>query len=72
MMLVLTRKKGEAMYIGQGIEVTVLEIQGDRIKLGIEAPADIEIFRKEVMDRIRLQNQEALNLDVKKLPKIQL
>lgn len=71
-MLVLTRKKGEAVYIGQNIEVKVLEVQGDQIKLGIEAPMDVEIFRKEIVDRIRLQNKEALNFDVKKLPKIQL
>lgn len=71
-MLVLTRKKGEAVYIGQNIEVTILEVQGDQIKLGIDAPLDIEVYRKEVMDKIKLQNKEALSFDVKQLPKMRL
>lgn len=69
-MLVLTRKKNEAICIGADIEITILEIQGDQIKLGINAPNEIEIFRKEVLDKIKAQNKEALNFDVKSLPKI--
>ncbi len=51
-MLVLSRKKGEKVLIGQNIEVTVLDVRGDRVKLGFECPADIPIHRRELADRI--------------------
>jgi carbon storage regulator len=51
-MLVLTRKTGERLMIGHDIEVTVLKIQGNRVKLGIRGPADVPIHRKEVQARI--------------------
>ena len=47
-MLALTRKKGEALVINNNIEITVLEIRGDQIKLGITAPKDVPVYRKEV------------------------
>ena len=47
-MLALTRKKGESLVINNNIEVTILEIRGDQIKLGISAPRDVSIYRKEV------------------------
>ena len=47
-MLALTRKKGEALVINNNIEVTVLEIRGDQIKLGIAAPREVPVYRKEV------------------------
>ena len=50
-MLVLTRKKGEAIVIAGEITVTVLEIRGDKIRLGVEAPKDIEVNREEVQER---------------------
>ena len=51
-MLVLTRKPNESIKIGQDIEVIVLEIHGDRVKLGFVAPAEVPIHRREVHDRI--------------------
>ena len=45
-MLALTRKKGESLVINNNIEVTILEIRGDQIKLGISAPRDVSIYRK--------------------------
>ncbi len=51
-MLVLSRKPNEVIKIGQDIEVVVLEIHGDRVKLGILAPAEVPIHRREVHDRI--------------------
>lgn len=58
-MLVLTRKVGESIVIGQDIEVTVLEVRGEQVKLGIRAPRSIAVHRKEVYLAIRAENREA-------------
>lgn len=58
-MLVLTRKTGESIKIGDDIEITVVSVKGDQIKLGITAPKDVEIFRKEVYLAIQEENQKA-------------
>ena len=58
-MLVLTRKAGESIVIGSDIRVTVLEIQGRQIRLGIEAPTDVSVHRGEVYERIREENEQA-------------
>ena len=60
-MLVLTRKRGEAVVIGDGITVTVLEVQGDRVRLGFNAPVDVPIHRQEIRQRI-VESAAALNL----------
>lgn len=52
-MLVLSRRKGEAIVIGDNIEVTVLEIVGGKVRLGINAPPEVAIHRREVLDSIR-------------------
>ena len=62
-MLALTRKKGEALVINNKIEVTVLEIRGDQIKIGISAPKDVPVYRKEVYLQIQKENEAALNVD---------
>ncbi len=59
-MLVLTRKVGESIIIGDNIEITVIETKGDQIKLGIKAPKDIDIHRKEIYEAIRNENQQAI------------
>ena len=51
-MLVLTRKAGESIIIGDGIEITVIETKGDQIKLGIKAPKEVDIHRKEIYESI--------------------
>jgi carbon storage regulator len=56
-MLVLSRKKNESIVIDEDIVVTVVEIRGDKVRLGIEAPRDIPVHRREVLDVI-LQEQE--------------
>lgn len=61
-MLVLTRKTGEAIQIGDHIEVTILSVQGDQIKLGINAPKAIEIHRKEIYLSIQESNNEAASI----------
>ncbi|MEJ2656889.1 MAG: carbon storage regulator CsrA [Desulfobacterales bacterium] len=55
-MLILTRKLGEKITIGDDITVTLVEIKGKQVKLGIEAPKHIEIHRLEVYERIREEN----------------
>ena len=59
-MLEITRKKGESLVINNNIEVTILEIRGDQIKLGISAPRDVSIYRKEVYLQIQEENKAAL------------
>ena len=62
-MLALTRKKGGALVINNNIEITVLEIRGDQIKIGISAPKDVPVYRKEVYLQIQQENQAALSID---------
>ncbi|MGD7043346.1 carbon storage regulator CsrA [Jeotgalibacillus proteolyticus] len=58
-MLVLTRKTGEAIKIGDDIEITVISSSGDQVKLGIHAPKHVDIHRKEVYLNIQEENQSA-------------
>ena len=62
-MLALSRKKNEALIINNNIEITVLEIKGEQIKLGISAPKNVPVYRKEVYDQIQEANKEAVNTD---------
>ena len=62
-MLALTRKKGESLVINNNIEITVLEIRGDQIKIGIQAPKNVPIYRKEVYLQIQKENEEAGSVD---------
>jgi carbon storage regulator len=61
-MLVLTRKSEEAVRIGEGITVTVLEIRGNQVRIGIDAPAEVRIYRKEVFEKIMSENIESAGL----------
>ena len=61
-MLALSRKKNEAIVINNNIEITVLDIRGDQIKIGIAAPKDIPIYRKEVYIQIQNENKEATDV----------
>lgn len=63
-MLVLTRKVGESIVIGDEIEITILETKGDQIKLGIKAPKDVDIHRKEIYENIQNENQQAVSQTV--------
>lgn len=58
-MLVLTRKNGESIKIGEDIEITIVSVKNDQVKIGIKAPVTVEIFRKEIFDQIQLENQLA-------------
>ena len=59
-MLVLSRQKDESIMIGDGIRITVVDVRGDKVRLGIEAPKDVKVFRTELYDEIRRQNLQAL------------
>lgn len=63
-MLVLSRKKNESIMIGDHIEVKILSVDGDQIKLGIVAPRNVKVHRSEVFQAIQEQNKEALNTNV--------
>lgn len=58
-MLALTRKKGESLIINNNVEITVLEIRGDQIKIGVNAPKEIPIYRKEVYEQILQENKKS-------------
>lgn len=62
-MLALSRKKNEALVINNNIEVTILEIKGDQVKIGISAPKEVPIYRKEVYVQIQKENEDAMNAD---------
>ncbi len=62
-MLALSRKKNEALVINNNIEITVLEIKGEQVKLGISAPREVPVYRKEVYVQIQNANKEAGDVD---------
>ena len=59
-MLALSRKLGESIVIGKDIKVSILEIKGDQIKIGIDAPKNVTIYREEIFKQIEEENKEAL------------
>lgn len=61
-MLALSRKKDEAIVIDNNIEITVLEVKGDHVKLGISAPKSVPVYRKEVYLQIQESNKESSDL----------
>lgn len=62
-MLALSRKKGEAIVINNNIEISILEVKGDQVKLGISAPKEVPIYRKEVYVQIQAANQSAASVE---------
>ncbi|MGQ9552842.1 MAG: carbon storage regulator CsrA [Anaerolineae bacterium] len=59
-MLILTRKPGEAIVINGDIRVRVLSIEGERVKLGVDAPREVPVLRQELLDEVRQSNLEAV------------
>ncbi len=57
-MLILTRRIGETIVIGDNVEVTVLDLSGNKAKIGIAAPDDVKIFREEVLQRINKEKEK--------------
>ena len=62
-MLALSRKKGEALVVNNDIEITILEIKGDQVKIGITAPKNVPIYRKEVYLQIQQESEAAISVD---------
>ena len=62
-MLALTRKKGEALVINNNVEITILEIRGDQIKIGVNAPKEVPVYRKEVYLQIQKENKASVEED---------
>ena len=62
-MLALSRKKNEAVIINNNVEVTILEVKGDQVKIGIAAPREVPIYRKEVYLQIQEANKAAMNVE---------
>lgn len=69
-MLVLTRKPNELIMIGNDIEITVLAIEGEQVKLGISAPKNVDIHRKEIYLSIQEENNEASKIETNLLENI--
>ena len=61
-MLVLSRQRDETIMIGDDVEITVVDIRGDKVRLGITAPRHIQVHRKEVYDAIKRENEQAAKL----------
>ena len=62
-MLVLSRHRDESIIIGDDIVVTIVDIRGDKVRLGIDAPTDISVHRREVYEAIQRENQKASQLE---------
>jgi carbon storage regulator len=69
-MLVLSRQVDETIMIGDDIEVTVVDIRGDKVRLGITAPKEIAVHRKEVYEAIKRENRDAARVKPEDLPHI--
>ena len=69
-MLIITRKKDESLMIGDDIEVTVLKLEDGSVKLGINAPKEVSILRKELYEAVKEENKKAINIDMNLLKKL--
>ena len=69
-MLIITRKKGESLMIGDDIEITISKIEDGSVKIGINAPKQITILRKELYEEVKHENKEAINIDMNLLKNI--
>lgn len=63
-MLVLSRQRDESIIIGDNIVVTVVDVRGDKVRLGIEAPREVSVHRREVYEAIQRENQQAAKIRV--------
>ena len=69
-MLVLSRQRDESIIIGDNIVITVVDIRGDKVRLGISAPTEISVHRQEVYEAIQRENQRAAGLDPDDAPQV--
>lgn len=71
-MLVITRKKGESILIGDDIEISVSKIEDGSVKLAIKAPKEMTILRKELFEEVENENKEAMNINKELLNKLKI
>ena len=69
-MLVLTRKLGEKIQIGDDISILIMDIKGKQVRLGIEAPSNVKIHREEIFKKIQEENIKASNIELSEFDKI--
>lgn len=69
-MLIITRKKGESLMIGNDIEIVISKIDDGSVKVGIKAPKDVNILRKELYEEVEKENKEAISIDLNMLKNI--
>ncbi|MDI9637374.1 carbon storage regulator CsrA [Kamptonema cortianum] len=67
-MLVLTRKVNQSIIIGDEIEIVVLEVRGEQVRIGIKAPRNVDVHRKEIYEQILEENAAAADTDVQDVP----
>jgi carbon storage regulator len=67
-MLVLSRQRDESIMVGDNVQITIVDIRGDKVRLGIVAPAEIPVHRKEVYDAIQRENRKAAEVSREDLP----
>lgn len=69
-MLVLTRKKGQSIVIGDNIEICVIDVQGEQVRIGIDAPRNVSVHRKEIYLEIQEENRQAANINNISVPEV--
>jgi carbon storage regulator len=69
-MLILTRKSDESIIIGNNIQIKVLKVQGNQVHLGIDAPRELSVYRQEIYDQIRKENENAVQANISNEDKI--
>jgi carbon storage regulator len=69
-MLVLSRQRDESIMIGDDVQITIVDIRGDKVRLGIVAPTEVPVHRKEVYDAIQRENQKAASVSVEEVAKV--
>ena len=69
-MLVLTRKVGEKIQIGDDITILIMEVKGKQVRLGIEAPTDVKVHREEIYQKIQEENIKASNVELSEFNKL--
>lgn len=66
-MLILSRKTDQAIKIGDDITITIIDIHGDQVKIGVDAPRDVKVFRQEVFNAIKTENTAAASVNTEKI-----